>query len=130
MGVTQHGHECHGRGMVEQTVTKLLRNGEVCHGVVARRRDPKLADLDVAVTLMTQRGEPTVFVVDDDQAVRDSLRWLVESVGLHVETFASVAQFQERYDPDRAGCLVLDVRMPGASGIELQERLAEQAIEL
>ena len=128
--MTQQWRECHGRDMVEQAVTKLLRNGEVCHGMGARRRDPKWADLDVAVTLMTQRREPTVFVVDDDQAVRDSLRWLVESVGLHVETFASVAEFQERYDPDRAGCVVLDVRMPGASGIELQERLAEQAIEI
>ena len=89
-----------------------------------------LSKESVAVTPMTEPRAPTVFVVDDDQAVRDSLRWLVESVGLDVETFASVAAFQERYDPTRAGCLVLDVRMPGASGIELQERLAEQAIEI
>ncbi len=79
---------------------------------------------------MTSSQDPTVFVVDDDQAVRDSLRWLVESVDLNVETFASVAEFLESHEPDRPGCLVLDVRMPGVSGIELQERLADEAIEI
>lgn len=67
--------------------------------------------------------EPTVFVVDDDAAVRDSLVELIESVGLKVETFASAQTFLETYDPDKAGCLVLDVRMPGMSGWDLQEEL-------
>ncbi len=67
----------------------------------------------------------TVFVVDDDPAVRKSLRWLIESVGLHVRTFASGSEFFEEYDPTRPGCLVLDVRMPGMSGLDLQERLRE-----
>ncbi len=67
--------------------------------------------------------EPTVFVVDDDAAVRDSLRLLIESVGLRVETFADAREFLEGYDADRPGCLVLDVRMPGMSGLELQRHL-------
>ena len=65
----------------------------------------------------------TVFVVDDDEAVRNSLRLLLKSVGLPVETSTSAQEFLDRFDPDRAGCLVLDIRMPGMSGLELQERL-------
>jgi two-component system, LuxR family, response regulator FixJ len=68
--------------------------------------------------------EPTVFVVDDDDAVRESLSWLIESVGLRVETYASPREFLAAYDPVRPGCLVLDVRMPGMSGLDLQDRLA------
>jgi FixJ family two-component response regulator len=67
--------------------------------------------------------EVTVFVVDDDQAVRDSLALLVHSVGLQVETFASAGDFLDSYRPDRRGCLITDIRMPGMSGLELQERL-------
>lgn len=69
--------------------------------------------------------EATVFVVDDDAAMRESLRFLVESVGLDVETFERAEDFLERYDAERPGCLILDVRMPEVSGLELQERLAE-----
>ena len=68
---------------------------------------------------------PTVFVVDDDDAVRTSLRLLLKSVGLPVETFASAQEFLDGFDGDRAGCLVLDIRMPGMSGLELQQRLNE-----
>lgn len=67
----------------------------------------------------------TVFIVDDDPAVRKSLRWLIESVGLRVRTFASGSEFLDEYDPQQPGCLVLDVRMPGMSGLDLQERLRE-----
>lgn len=67
----------------------------------------------------------TVFVVDDDEPVRDSLAFLIASVGLEAETFASAREFLDAYHPDRSGCLVLDVRMPGMSGIELQKRLGE-----
>ena len=67
----------------------------------------------------------TVFVVDDDAAMRESLRFLVESVGLDVETFERAEDFLERYDPELPGCLILDVRIPEVSGLELQERLAE-----
>lgn len=75
-------------------------------------------------------NEPTVFIVDDDQAVARSLRWLIESVRLRVETYASAQAFIDGYDAARPGCLVLDVRMPGMSGIELQERLAAQKIRV
>jgi two-component system response regulator FixJ len=67
----------------------------------------------------------TVFVVDDDDAVRTSLRLLLKSVGLPVETFGSAQEFLELFDADRAGCLVLDIRMPAMSGLELQQRLNE-----
>jgi FixJ family two-component response regulator len=69
--------------------------------------------------------EPVVFVVDDDSAVRDSLALLLRSVGLKGEAYSSAAEFLEAYDANRPGCLVLDVRMPGMSGLELQEKLEE-----
>jgi len=75
-------------------------------------------------------SEPTVFIVDDDLAVARSLRWLIESVQLKVETFASAQAFLNGYDAAKPGCLVLDVRMPGMSGIELQERLTAQRIRV
>lgn len=73
---------------------------------------------------------PTVFVVDDDAAVRDSLRWLLESLQLKVETFESAEQFLDNYSIYRIGCLLLDLRMPGMSGLQLQQRLAEQKFAL
>ncbi|HUI61168.1 MAG TPA: response regulator transcription factor [Steroidobacteraceae bacterium] len=66
---------------------------------------------------------PTVFIVDDDEAVRNSLRLLVRSVGLAATTFGSAQEFLGAYNPADPGCLVLDVRMPGLSGIELQQQL-------
>lgn len=68
----------------------------------------------------------TVFIVDDDAAVRDSLRMLIASVGHSVEVFSSGQEFLEAYGDDRPGCLVLDIRMPGMSGLDLQERLSER----
>ena len=77
---------------------------------------------------MLKPSDPVVFVVDDDEAVRDSLSMLMRSVGLAVRTYSSALEFLDRFDADRTGCLVLDVRMPGMSGIELQEQLvAKQA---
>ncbi|MGC1274539.1 MAG: response regulator transcription factor [Planctomycetaceae bacterium] len=69
------------------------------------------------------RRTATVFIVDDDPGMRKSLTWLVESVDLQVETFGSASEFLEAYDPERPGCLLCDVRMPGMSGLEMQERL-------
>ncbi len=74
--------------------------------------------------------QATVFVVDDDQAMRNSLKWLIESVGLTVRTYASANDFIKDYYPGRAGCLLLDVRMPGMSGLELQEQFLEQQIKI
>lgn len=73
-------------------------------------------------------AQATVFVVDDEAAVRDSLRWLLESIKLRVETFDSAESFLSSYRPERPGCLVLDVRMPGLSGPELMEHLDRAAI--
>lgn len=68
-------------------------------------------------------GRATVFVVDDDIAVRDSLSLLIGSMGLKVETFACADDFLTAYEPGAAGCLLLDIRMPGMSGTELHEEL-------
>lgn len=69
-------------------------------------------------------GAPIVFVVDDDPAMRESMRWLIESIGLTVQTHANAKEFLDRYDPASVGCIVLDVRMPGLSGLDLQDELA------
>jgi len=68
-------------------------------------------------------GLPIVFIVDDDEAVRNSLRLLVKSVGLSATALVSAQEFLASYDPLQPGCLVLDVRMPGMSGLELQQQL-------
>jgi two-component system response regulator FixJ len=74
--------------------------------------------------------EPTVYVVDDDPAMRSSLRWLIESVGLTVRTCSSAQEFLRTYQPSDPGCLVLDVRMPGMSGLDLQAELAARNIHI
>lgn len=66
---------------------------------------------------------PTVFVVDDDEGVRNSLRFLLKSVGLSTEAYASAGDFLQKYKAHDPGCLILDVRMPGMSGLELQQQL-------
>lgn len=67
----------------------------------------------------------TVFVVDDDQAARESLRWLLDSVGHRVRCHGSAREFLDNYDGKTPGTLILDVRMPGMSGLELQNHLLE-----
>jgi len=71
-----------------------------------------------------------VFVVDDDASVREGLGSLIRSAGLGVETFASAQEFLARSRPDVPSCLVLDVRLPGLSGLDLQKRMAEVNIEI
>ncbi|HKT73837.1 MAG TPA: response regulator transcription factor [Steroidobacteraceae bacterium] len=66
---------------------------------------------------------PAVYIVDDDDAVRSSLRLLLKSVGLNATAQGSAQEFLSSYDPQQPGCLVLDVRMPGMSGLELQQQL-------
>lgn len=73
---------------------------------------------------------PTVFIIDDDDGVRATLQMLVGSAGLHTEAYASAPQFLADYRPPEAGCVVVDVRMPGMSGLDLQAVLAERAIDL
>lgn len=74
--------------------------------------------------------EPTVFVVDDNQEMRHSFKWLIESVGLPVEVFESAEAFLQVFDPNRPGCLLLDVCMPGMGGLRLLERLHSQGARL
>lgn len=71
-----------------------------------------------------------IFVVDDDEAVRDALARLFHSVNMKTETYASAEQFLESYKPRETVCLIADVRMPGMSGLELLETLVAQAIAL
>lgn len=73
---------------------------------------------------MTSGG--TVFVVDDDEGVRSSLRILLEAAGHQAQAFASARDFLDRYQADQAGCLVLDVRMPGMDGMALQRELSQR----
>jgi two-component system response regulator FixJ len=75
-------------------------------------------------------NEPTVFLVDDDDAVRDALELLLDSAGFRTAAYPSAAAFLEHYDPRRPGCLVLDIRMPAMSGMELQEALAEKSVAI
>ncbi|MCH7982198.1 MAG: response regulator transcription factor [Proteobacteria bacterium] len=74
--------------------------------------------------------KPTVFLVDDDEAVRDSLGLLMKSVDLTSRSFASAGDFLAEYDPDSPGCLILDIRMPGMSGMELQQKLIDMRAKL
>jgi len=79
---------------------------------------------------MGNMQEQTVFIVDDDDAVRDSIKELVESVGLQAQGYDSALAFLDAFDPQRAGCLVLDMRMSGMSGLVLQERLNELEVRI
>lgn len=69
--------------------------------------------------------QPNVIVIDDDQSVREALKGLFESVGLRAEAHGSVKEFMAADDPEKAGCIVLDIRLPGQSGLEFQEALAK-----
>ena len=73
---------------------------------------------------------PIAYVVDDDESIRTLWRWLMESNGIAVKTFASAADFIESYRGGGAGCLVLDLELPGMSGLELQEYLNSRDIEI
>jgi two-component system response regulator FixJ len=75
-------------------------------------------------------SRPIVYVVDDDNAVRDSLRLLLKSVGLACETFQSASAFLENYECGQHACLVADIRMPGMSGLELQAELNKRQVHL
>ncbi len=79
---------------------------------------------------MTETAETVVYIVDDDEAFRNSLQKLLNSVNLTSKSFASANEFLEAYRPERPGCLLLDVRMPEMSGLELQNRLKGLLIEL
>ena len=81
-------------------------------------------------TAETAPEQPTVFVVDDDPGIRDSVTWLFQSVGLPVETYGSAQTFLDTYVPSRPGCLILDVRLPGMGGLDLLEALRRRGATL
>jgi len=78
----------------------------------------------------TSEANQTVYIVDDDQAIRHAMELLMRSVGLQFEIFHSADDFLVGHSNDRAGCLVLDIRMPGLGGLELQEKLLENGSSL
>src|SRR5882672_8206495 len=73
---------------------------------------------------------PTAYVVEDDESIRTLWRWLMESNGIAVRTFNSAAEFIAAFQPGAPGCLVLDLQLPGMSGLELQEHLKRSRIEI
>ena len=73
---------------------------------------------------------PTTYVIDDDKAVRESLRWLIESVGLPVQTYGSAREFLSSFKNNHPGCIIIDVRMPEMSGLELQEHLNAKRVQM
>ena len=80
---------------------------------------------------MTDRSaSPIVFIVDDDESLRESLSSLLRSVGLRVQVFGSPLEFLNSHRPDVAGCLVLDVRLPGLSGLDFQNELAKANVQI
>jgi len=89
----------------------------------AQRGTQLLFDLDALMSLIPKKG--TVYVVDDDEAVRDSLQWLLEGKGYRVRCFDSAESFLSRYDAREVACLIVDIRMGGMTGLELQSRLIE-----
>jgi FixJ family two-component response regulator len=79
---------------------------------------------------MTTTGDPTVFVIDDDDLVRAAIQGLLKSVGLQAETFETTQQFLGCERPDGPSCLVLDVRLPGVNGLDFQRQLADSGVRI
>ncbi len=79
---------------------------------------------------MGNMTEATIYIVDDNAAVRDAVSWLVQEVGLKAVALDSAQRFLDTYKPGELGCLVLDIRMPGMSGLVLQDTLAQNAISI
>ncbi|MDQ8022246.1 MAG: response regulator [Moraxellaceae bacterium] len=84
----------------------------------------------MATPLPVDRHSPLVRILDDDAGVRDGLSALLRSVGLRTQVFASAAEFIAGHDGDAIGCLILDIRMPGESGLQLLERLPAAGVDL
>jgi FixJ family two-component response regulator len=79
---------------------------------------------------MTTTGNPTVFVIDDDDLVRSAIQGLLKSVGLRAETFGTTQQFLSSNRPGGPSCLVLDVRLPGVNGLDFQRQLADSGVRI
>src|SRR5271156_4114763 len=79
---------------------------------------------------MTTTGDPTVFVIDDDDLVRAAIQGLLKSVGLRSEAFGTAQEFLSNKQPDGPGCLVLDVRLPGVNGLDFQRQLTDAGVQI
>src|SRR5258708_15046034 len=79
---------------------------------------------------MTPAGAPTVFVIDDDAGIRESIQGLLKSVSLQSESFATAQEVLRRKPPDGPSCLVLDVRLPGINGLDFQRELASTGVQI
>jgi two-component system response regulator FixJ len=79
---------------------------------------------------MSSPGQQTVFIVDDEAAIRKSLQLLIEMLGVSVRTFPSAASYLDAYRPGDAGCLILDLRMPGMNGLDLQQELIRRGFDM
>lgn len=82
------------------------------------------------VPLLLPTGQPVVYIVDDDDVVRESLLWLVDSTGRQGVAYSNPIDFLQAIDPDRPGCLILDMRMAHMTGFDVQDELARQNISL
>jgi len=89
-----------------------------------------MSDANLTTSEKPSAHAPTAYVVDDDESIRTLWRWLMESNGIAVQTFATADQFIRAYRRCEPGCLVLDLRLPGMSGLELQQYLTQQGIEI
>ena len=74
--------------------------------------------------------DATIFIVDDDPAIQDSLSWLLETVGYSVKAFLSAQAFLDAFTPEMRGCMILDIRLPGMSGLQLQQKMTADGIRL
>src|SRR5512142_535975 len=121
--VFYHKTEWHGNGLVHQPLTdRRSRRAALGHTSFPPRRSVLLY-VASRVWEFVVNG-PVVFVIDDDSSVRASLKFLLSTVGLEVDTFDSAESFLRRRPPETASCLVLDVRLRGLSGLDLQRQLA------
>jgi FixJ family two-component response regulator len=128
------GHTIRGDGVnIAARPEKLVERGSVASGAMSTIGS-KASSI---MRIMTSGGggmkeastpQPVVFVIDDDASIREALKSLFNSIGLRVETFGSASQLLERPLPDAPSCLVLDVRLPGLSGLDFQGELAKANI--
>jgi FixJ family two-component response regulator len=110
----------------------MVSNGARHNNGAALARPAASPDKSAAinVALPGRSQEPVVFIIDDNAAVRESLRCLLRSVGLQTEVFGSAAELSASNLPDTASCLVLDIRLPGLSGLDFQDQLARANIDI
>jgi FixJ family two-component response regulator len=124
-----------GGGADAQAVDRALANNDAAYAIMVRLRWSILRRTDREATpkfegAMMSESEPMVFVVDDSPSVRRALSRLLKSVGLRVKVFSSALQFLDHDLPETPSCVVLDVRMPRMSGLDLQQEMADRGLNI